>query len=499
MTTSNAEAVERPPSKANALPVGWVESWGQPSEFLKRSLSDLRVAVEDLAAGIEVIDRSEELAVLVGSLELRDAPIHRWYYYKEGFSPRLPRLMVGELGLAETGVVLDPFAGVGTTLLGLQQCEGVKEVIGIEYSPFAHFVAQTKLAACELDPLILRRHAARLIDYRLDGLRLQIPALTSFTNERIFDRAVLCELLAARERITCDATLTSEERSFFLLGLAAIVEDMSGAMKDGRALRVRNGRRRRPNFLVPTSGARDGSGVRATLFNHWSAMIEDCNSVEARPSALASATLHRGDARELHRLMSRRSSAPGSAVGLAVFSPPYLNCVDYTEVYKLELWLLGMVENQQQFRVLREGTLRSHPSIAFPERPSPFTGDAAVFGVVASLSQFLADQLPRAPVGRMVAAYFKDMYEVFTRLAKVLAPGAAAACVVANSTFCRRTTLEDGREENWCVPILTDVLLARLAAAAGFGEVKLWAARELRPRNVKSGSARESVIVARKT
>ena len=30
--------------------------------------------------------------------------------------------------------------------------------------------------------------------------------------------------------------------------------------------------------------------------------------------------------------------------------PPYLNCIDYSEVYKLELWLMGFVSDQKRFR-----------------------------------------------------------------------------------------------------------------------------------------------------
>src|SRR3989442_224275 len=52
---------------------------------------------------------------------------------------------------------------------------------------------------------------------------------------------------------------------------------------------------------------------------------------------------------------------------LVLYSPPYLNNIDYTEVYKLELWLSGLTSTQADFRELRLRTLRSHPSIKFPE------------------------------------------------------------------------------------------------------------------------------------
>jgi hypothetical protein len=475
--------------------------WGCPTPFLSRQLQDLRTAIEELADGLEVLDRSNLLGALVGSLDLRTLPVHRWYYYKEGFSPHLPRLLLDELGAGASRVVLDPFAGVGTTLLALQTHPGVSAVLGAEHSPFAHFVAMTKLGSLGLDPRVLRHHADRLVQYRTDFRHVSVPSLSSFANEKIFDRRSLYDLLGAKDAITSDPILNERERAFFLLGLAAIVEDVSGAMKDGRALRIRNGRRRRPNALTPTAGASAGTDVRTLLRNQWLAMAEDFASWTAgcdghRPKT----TVARGDARNLLNLAGHdgRPLLDKSSVGLALFSPPYLNCVDYTEVYKLELWLLGLVESHEEFRTLRQGTLRSHPSITFPDRRRTFDGRALVFDIVDSLSEFLEAHLSRPPVGRMVAHYFDDMYEVFVQLARVVEPGGRIACVVANSTFSRRADHQASQMEVWRVPILTDLLLARLAELAGFDEIQLWTARQLRPRNITDGTARESIVVARK-
>lgn len=461
----------------------------------------LHASVAAIATGVAVRDRVECYADLVGSAGLRSSPVHRWYYYKEGFSPLLPDRLVDSLGTAGTGVVLDPFLGVGTTLVALRSRPDVTSVLGSEYSPFAHFVATTKIAAAQVDPKRLRRAARRLIKFKADGRTLTIPHLTSLNDERIFSRRDVYDLLGARRAIEEDDALSEAERAFFLLGLAAIVEDVSGAMKDGRALRIRNGRKRRPNALIPAKGAQASVDVRSTLNNQWLSMIEDCEALSQLPKPSASVRIAQGDAREVGALMTPDGGllAACNSVGLALFSPPYLNCVDYSEVYKLELWLLGMVSTSAEFRRLREGTLRSHPSIAFPERPVPWTEGSPVFALIDAISGFLEDNLSRRPVGTMVRQYFADMYEVFLQLRNVVVPGGAVACVVANSTFSKRTSSADNRREEWRVPIPTDVLLARLAESAGFDDVEVWAARDLRPRNVTSGSARESIVIARRS
>jgi hypothetical protein len=463
-------------------------------------VNTLHANIEAVSRGVVVRDRVEHYADLVGSAGLRSSAVHRWYYYKEGFSPLLPGRLVDSLGTAGTGVVMDPFLGVGTTPIALRSRSDVTTLLGSEYSPFAHFVATAKIAAAELEPKRLRRAARRLIKFKADGRTLSIPSLSSLHDERIFDRRVVYDLLGARRAIEEDNALTNAERAFFLLGLAAIVEDVSGAMKDGRALRIRNGRKRRPNALVPVRGAQASVDVRSTLNNQWLSMIEDCEALRGLPKPSTTVRVAQGDAREVGDLMTPDGGrlAGSDSVGLALFSPPYLNCVDYSEVYKLELWLLGLVSTSTEFRRLREGTLRSHPSVAFPERPVPWTEVNPVFSLIEEISAFLEDNLSRRPVGTMVRQYFADMYEVFSQLRSVVVPGGAVACVVANSTFSKRNMSAARRAEEWRMPIPTDVFLAQLAESAGFDRVEIWAARHLRPRNVTSGSARESIVVARR-
>ena len=44
-------------------------------------------------------------------------PRHRWYYYKEGFSPTLVEKAIESSGIKKIDVILDPFNGSGTTTL----------------------------------------------------------------------------------------------------------------------------------------------------------------------------------------------------------------------------------------------------------------------------------------------------------------------------------------------------------------------------------------------
>ena len=87
--------------------------------------------------------------------ENRVIPVHRWVPWVAGFSASF----VGETlarHAPQGGRILDPFAGVGTTLVEAV-IRGVHyRAVGFEINPFAAFAAQTKLEALSTDLCSLR-------------------------------------------------------------------------------------------------------------------------------------------------------------------------------------------------------------------------------------------------------------------------------------------------------------------------------------------------------
>src|SRR5436309_1964103 len=85
--------------------------------------------------------------VVAGSNE--HAPVHRWFRFKESFSPDLLKTVLLTLrpSLGTTIRLLDPFCGVGTSLIAAQELhsEGFAiSAVGIERNPFVAFAARTK-------------------------------------------------------------------------------------------------------------------------------------------------------------------------------------------------------------------------------------------------------------------------------------------------------------------------------------------------------------------
>jgi len=304
----------------------------------------------ELSSELELTHLPEPFTVAVGSEHLRERSIHRWFTYKEGFSPSLLGLVIERLGLEGPLRVADPFGGVATTALAGLTEPAVIEVRSVEYSPFARFVGETKLLWPCLDP----DHLAALLPAALAYDRhreVAVPDLAAFSNREIFSGPRIRTLLAARDHLFELDDVDQPERDFFLLGLAAVLEDLSGAMKDGRALRIKGTRSRRASSLASSEPLVEASGVvKRALAGQWSAMIADLRTCEKedRERAFATPAHHlSGDARKLDtiKLFEGGKAFPAGWADLSLFSPPYLNCIDYTELYKLELWFMGHIRD----------------------------------------------------------------------------------------------------------------------------------------------------------
>src|SRR5208283_2132784 len=80
--------------------------------------------------------RKPDLASSVHWTPAEDLPVHRWFRYREGFSPSLFGYF------PDSTRRLDPFCGCGTTLLS-SAAQGV-ESFGVDLNPLATFVARVK-------------------------------------------------------------------------------------------------------------------------------------------------------------------------------------------------------------------------------------------------------------------------------------------------------------------------------------------------------------------
>src|SRR5262245_10258805 len=109
-------------------------------------LEDLLQDCRELAKGLKIEDRTKDIGNHVTFEPNLSRPIHRWYKFKEGFSEELVRKLLSEFRPVPKSKTsfLDPFSGVGTSMLAAQAVFaelGVANVKlrGIEINPYMHF------------------------------------------------------------------------------------------------------------------------------------------------------------------------------------------------------------------------------------------------------------------------------------------------------------------------------------------------------------------------
>jgi hypothetical protein len=178
---------------------------------------------------------------------------------------------------------------------------------------------------------------------------------------------------------------------------------------------------------------------------------------------------------------------------LIIYSPPYLNNIDYSEVYKLELWMSGLINNQQEFKNLRLSTFRSHPSVKFPETQiiSALPQDSWPKRLTEQIISAIPQNGDHEWRKRLISSYCDDILVSLQNQYKVLMEGSLAVCVVGNS-------LHGNSKENFCVA--TDLIISAIAKEVGFEIVDLKVARYLKRRRSTQYAKllRESIIVLRK-
>ncbi len=438
---------------------------------MNETLTQESIAVEALESHYRRVedgiafDAAEDYAKLVTPNSNSSEPFHRWFHMKEAYSAGLLQQVVKDCGLDDVhrGLrILDPFAGSGTTAVSAAKLEPTPAVWGVECNPFLHLLASVKHEAMQVRPSGLVSLAEE-VTIRADSRtttpeRFSRPALSTFKNKKYFPQDELRRLLALVDELDSLAKIGDDLKVDLLrLAAAASVEPVSNLRRDGRALRY--------------WPRKDRAHAYREFLRRAQEMADDIDLC----SAAANGRQLLGDGR-------RMSCIPEDlSFDLAIFSPPYPNNIDYTEVYKLEAWLLGMISNRDEFRLQRLRTVHSHPSI---RRPVPTDSCIAIDGIVAPILACIEPGRYAAGLADMIQGYVLDLVELFESLACRLRDGGYIACAVGNSVHGAPGT---------GVVVAADVLVLAAARIAGFEPQRIAVARNLTRRKHGSAYLRESV------
>jgi hypothetical protein len=352
----------------------------------------------------------------------REIPLHRWVPWVAGFSAEFVQTCIEKyLRQSPSPVVMDPFAGVGTTLIEAY-CNGCN-VVGFEINPYAALATRVKVQAT-LTPtkrlqntiLAFERHMHR------PNPKPRTPAPDGFRGRtQLFSPAVEQKVLWALEFIF--AVKETPIRELFLLAFGAVMISFSNYSYEPSLTR---------RASVGKSDIEDAD-VAEVIFDKLSHMLNDCEEVQR--------LFHNSSARPTAQLFPESNLAATkrvkkSSIDLIVTSPPYLNNYHYPRNTRPQIaWLrLGKgsgysAANEDESFGKFWQTARTQPkqSLSF-DMPE-------LTGVIEQIRGQNPDKGVYGGFGwaNYAATYFNDTDKFCSVISNVLKPGSAAVVVLGNS------------------------------------------------------------------
>lgn len=342
-------------------------------------------------------------------------PFQRWFHFKEAFSPKFVADTILDLP-GRIRSCLDPFGGSGTSaltcrMLGISSCS-------IEVNPFLADLIQAKVTP--LSAARFAEHYDRLVDeivvtdedYELaEGMpRTFLPGTSA--DRHVFEPDVFA-LARALSRSLDDLPDDTARLLRVLLGSTLVAN--SNVVINGK------GRRYRRNWQEKRKKTDD---LLRSLDKAVDQAVDDLARYGVEPMG-DTHTVLRGDA--------RCALTKVEQADVIILSPPYPNSFDYTDVYNLELWMLGYLNSSADNRSLRQRTLRSHVQVRWDEGLRTRRSDA-VMDTVATL-QAIREELWNRNIPEMIAYYFDDLHSIFEQFARILAPGQHAVVAIGDSRY----------------------------------------------------------------
>lgn len=389
------------------------------------------------------------------------APLHSWFPYLEGYSPRFVERVRREY-LSDAKRIVEPFAGTGTTPIVLGQV-GI-ECAFSEANPAMAFIAETKLAVLRLGAqtrALLARDLTLLAGKLLERVSttsadegLRTAYATTFGSSVFFDKPALDAVLRLR---TVNDELSAKDS---LLGDCFTVAILSSLIPSSRLKRAGDLRYRTPKELA--------AGLPypvEVVNNRLAAQAKDLSQSE---TLKAEARFACATAGTLHEHLSDGWDG-------VITSPPYLNGTNYIRNARLELWYLRHLSENADLRRLRDQVITSGINDVHSETHwHPVTPGVEL--VVRAIEQNAYD----SRIAKMIGGYFHDMADVFASLGECLRPGGRICIDIGDSIYNR-------------VHVPTDDLLVEVAEHIGFQTLERV---HLRKRISKGGEAvRQQLLV----
>lgn len=408
--------------------------------------------------------------------ENKSEPVHRWVPWIAGFSATFVQSTLREFfsrRTQETGTVLDPFAGVGTTLV--EAIKAGHNAIGFEINPYAALAARVKLGSSDLNQEILARKIQQFRRFVRERLESGVTPAASpppefksrveFYSPRVRTKVLHCLDFISKIK-------EPELSDIFRLAFGSVMVSFSNYSYEP-SLTTRQGVGRQPVL---------DADVFLILEEKLKQILEDIEIL--RHDVAARGKKVRVDLYNASFMEAERFVDAGT-IDLIISSPPYLNNYHYVRNTRPQIYWLGLNRPNLMEELERHNigtfwqTVRQQPPIQLSFR------NKQIADKIESIRGTNKDNRVYGGPGwaNYVAAYYNDTFRYIGIVRKLLRRRGVAVIVIGNSII-------QG------VNLLVDQHIAEVAGSIG---LKVQGIRLLREKRVGSSIVDSSCRNGKKT
>jgi len=361
----------------------------------------------------------------------KERPFYRWFKYKEGFSSDIVRYFISTYS-QETGRILDPFAGVGSTLFVAQELNW--KAYGIELLPVGTFVIKARIALNDIKIQQLKDALYNIIN--------KIESTHTHT-KHIYHIPITNYAFSQETELKINIYLTEIAKvkdenlqialKFIVL---SILEDISYTRKDGQYLRwdYRSNRNLSGKLFNKGKVASFSEATTSKLDEIISDITQSENSLFSTENKILppqNITITEDSC------LKQLPQIEDNFFDFIMTSPPYCNRYDYTRTYALELIYLSCdhdkikelrqsmlsctVENKEKVASLKELYISMNKNEVFKQIMNVYNSSEAMQEVNKVLEELnKLGKLNNKNIPRMVKNYFLEMCFVIYEMARVL-------------------------------------------------------------------------------
>ncbi len=391
----------------------------------------------------------------------KSVPVHRWVPWVAGYSQRFAEDALARYTNGTGQLILDPFAGVGTTLVEADRAG--HHAVGFEINPYAAFVCQTKLRAHRIRTSTLRQAIDELLRYAksidTDGLVPKSSPPDGFrTRSPFYSPKVLHKVLLLMDFIgdQDDEVIKDVIR----LAFAATMVDYSNySYEPSLGRRKAVGRAEVDDFPVI-----------ATLVKKLTEIADDSDWYRSQRVCL-----QRPDAVVHAQSFFGEDELEPSSVDLIITSPPYMNNYHYNRNTRPHMYWLQFCQSPGDLKTLEWENFGTSWQLsreqAQIELDTVITDDE-IHQVVHRIGQQNPGKGVYGGTGwaNYATNYLNDCVRFMRGVHRALRPGASALVVIGNSVV-------QG------VHVPTDRFLAKIAIDCGLEVPAIHTPREARVGN----------------